>query len=185
MSAPTLDERIDAMAYEYIEQVIKDKTLTPEAEKELFEKTRNQIVAQRNQAIQTLNEALEELKTLEWHHLVPSSLIDITTAKLKGKPVAQVQMGLMRGLRDIFFIRFGSFCATNKQGWIYRPTSQQMLKEVKRYSKKGVCENIAQQWRSKLKPIQIASDKLPSETEDMKNLKADLESQIKLMLEQV
>jgi hypothetical protein len=156
------EEKIEKLAKSYVESVISvisKKTLTSEQQSELFEVTRRRITIERNQFIQVLAEAEEELKNLQWHNIQPVSLAQSS-----------------HGFRGLFIVNFGNFIKAKEEGWIYRPNQDQMIKLVKRWSKKKPCEQFANDLRAKLKSHNPLAPLI--ETESMKEFKKDILDQI-------
>jgi hypothetical protein len=185
----SIEDRINRLASEYIQQVTQKAILTDEQKEELIDQTKYRILAERSQAIQVLNEALIELKNLKWHDVQPCSLLDISQTKINGQLISQrARPGMIGGLRDIYFVRFGNFIQTKNKGWIYRPTNDQMLSVVRRLRKKEQCEQIANSLRLKFRGNKVEySDKSIGyeETEELKELKLDLENQLNELLKSV
>lgn len=159
----TDDEKIEAATKEIFDKVVP-VNLDEDKKQELYEKTRRQVAADRQRLINTLMEAEEELKTLKWHDL---RALQVNT------PV--------KGLRGVYIIVFGNFVQAPEGKWIYRPTGQQILKNVKRWNKKGPCQREAIKFRKTLQPTIVEDEeKRPKEIESpaLIELRKDLLDQI-------
>jgi len=159
----TEEEKVLDIATRAILKVIvkSEKQLSLEVQEQLLEKTKRQVIAERNQARQMLKEAEIHLQNLVWNNMIPS---------LMNTPI--------RGIMSKFIVAFGDFVWTKHDGWIYRPTISQMMEQVKRWPNKRGAEQFATIFRTKLKPKTIAGRQMHEETEDMKELKGDIQKQL-------
>ena len=182
----TEEEKILEIATNIVFQVISKapKPLTLQEQEDLLERTKRQVSVERAQALEVLNEAEMEIPTLKFTNLLSRSFADQRLTRTTfGR--SQKTFNGSHGFRGLFYISFGNFVMSKKGGWIYRPTQQQHLHEVKRFNKKGICEREATQLRKLLQPVKVAKSEgvVEEESPKMKELKQDLLDQVRELKE--
>lgn len=176
MAKLSTEEKIDKLATDYVLEVISksEKPLTSAQQSELFEAAKRRITIDRNQYLQVLNEAEEELKNLKWSHIQPQVL---PGTKISGRSI-----GGNHGFRGLFIVTFGNFIFTKSNSWIYRPNQSQFINLVKRWPKRKQCENFANKLRDKYRP---KGEYKLIETAEMEEFKKDILDQINELRESV
>lgn len=183
ISVKTDEDKVNKIASRMVQAVIKNNpNITLEQQEEFLERTKRQVTVERQQVLNILAEAEQEVTTLKWSDVQPRAVSEQSTIRTSGNHRQKTLNGF-KGFRGLFYISFGNFVLNKHNGWTYRPTSQQMQNLVKRFTKKNPCEREANHLRALLKPMKVMTleGEREVETEKMKQLRKDLLDQINEM----